>query len=189
MYITFSAIVSFLLGAFGRRICGGLFETWANVKWGQPTRLFFGLTLALGAFISGAPLWVSAILIPLVWVGTTLGLFGGLGMGRAGKDENPNLLSKVYLRDFGAMTLHGTLSIILPAIWAWYFGYNVLPIVLSGLLIGFCYELGYRIVGINPRPEPFNKPGWPNGFNGSPEWGELIWGGVRGLGVSLAVLS
>ena len=56
-------LISGLLGAFGRRICGGLFETWTNLKWGQPTRLFFGFTLALSALISGASLLESIILM------------------------------------------------------------------------------------------------------------------------------
>lgn len=181
-------LLSSIMGAMGRRIAGGVFETWTGLKWGQPTRLFFGLMLALSAIIAGAPFWISLILIPATWVGTTLGLFGGLGMGRAGVDKHPNFLSKVYLRDFGAMTLHGTLSIILPSIWAWYFGFNIWPIIISGLITGICYEIGYRIIGLNPRPYPFSKLNWPNGFNSSPEYGELIWGATRGLGVALAVI-
>lgn len=180
--------ISGAMGAMGRRIAGGLFEQWTGFKWGQPTRLFFGFMLALAAFISGAPFWTAMILVPLVWVGTTLGLFGGLGMGRAGIPVHPSLTSRRYLRDFGAMTLHGTLSIILPSIWAWYFGYAILPVVISGVIIGFCYEAAYRIIGINPPPHAFTKEAWPRGYNHSPDFGELVWGAARGIGMSLSVL-
>lgn len=179
MVIGIKLIVSGLVGGFGRRLAGGLFQQWSGLDWGQPVRLFFGFTCSFAGWLAGAG-WMEALaLAPLVWVGTTLGLFGGLGMGRG---------SQGYWRDFGTMTLHGVLSVILPCAWAVWLGYAWWPIALSGLLIGVAYEAGYRLIGLNPQPYPFNRISWPAGFNGAPEWGELIWGAVRGVGVALAVL-
>ena len=168
-----------ILGAFGRRIAGGLHETWTGKKWGQPTRLFFGATIAASAMLAGAdPLW-SLALIPAVWVGTITGLFGGLGMGRG---------EQGYWRDVGGMTLHGVLSIILPCVWCWYLGYAWWPVALSGFLIGPAYEAGYRLIGRNPYPYPFNRMNWPMGLNAATEFGELFWGATRGVGIAVAVM-
>ena len=42
--------------------------------------------------------------------------------------------------------------------------------------------------GLNPQPTPFNRPNWPMGFSGAPEIGELIYGGMKAVGMVLSVI-
>jgi hypothetical protein len=192
--------ISFLLGAIGRRVAGGYFETLTGLKWGQPTRLFFGLTICISVILAGAPILPSLLLIPAIWFGTIVGLFGGLGMGRG--EHGDITTSGKYWRDFFAMGLHGFLGIIFPAIWCVWMGYNPIYTVIAGILCPVWYEIGYRIIGkpvengglirwrtgLNPQPTPFNRQNWPIGFSGAPEIGELIYGGIKAVGMVLSVL-
>lgn len=177
--IILSIIYSFVLCGFGRRIAGGGFQGMTGIDIGDlPVRLFFGLTVALSALLVGVPFWWSMAMIPITWIGTTTGNFDGLSMGRA---------ERSYLRDFAGMTAHGILSVIAPCIWAWYLGYAIWPIALSGLLIAPCYEAGYRLCPFVPG-HAYSRPNWPAGFQAATEWGEIFWGGLVGVGTVLAVL-
>jgi hypothetical protein len=172
------SLTAFVLCGFGRRIAGGCFQDLTGLDIGDlPVRLFFGLTVALAALMAGVTFWWAVALIPITWVGTTTGNFDGTSMGR---DTRP------YWRDFAGMTLHGVLSIILPTVWAWYFGFALWPIILSGFLIGPCYEAGYRLFPFVPG-HAYSRPTWIKGFAAATEWGEIFWGGFIGLGTVLAI--
>lgn len=171
------AFLSFVLGAFGRRIAGGALPQWTPWNAGdQIVRLFFGLTVGVSALLAGVPWYLALALVPATWVGTTTSNFNSMAMGRGGQ---------TMLHDVAGMTLHGVLSAALPALGAWWMGYEWWPIALSGFLIAPLYDLGWRIAG----PDGGKGLTWmPRGLQVGTEFGELFWGGTVALGTYLAVL-
>jgi hypothetical protein len=116
-------------------VAGGAFQQWSGIDVGDlPARLFFGLTVGVAALLAGAVWWVALALIPAIWVGTTVGNFGGIGMGRSG---NP------YWRDFGGLTLHGLLGVAAPALLVWWVGHFWPALLLAGLSIAPLYTAGW----------------------------------------------
>lgn len=163
---------SFLLGALGRRVCGGAFEQWTGKDIGDlPVRLFFGVTLGAAAALAGVPWYYCLALVPITWVGTTTGNFDGIAMGHGVTD---------YWTDFFRMSAHGLLSGVLPFLGAWLAGYAVTPIAVAALSIGPCYTIGWLITGIRVRSN------WPNGLRSGTEWAECLWGGAMGVGTYVA---
>lgn len=167
--------LAIVLPGIGRRVCGGAFQQWTGKNVGDtPARLFFGLTVCLAALLAGVTWWWCLALIPVTWVGTVTGNFGGIAMGRSG---NP------YWRDFAGMTLHGALSGVLPAAGAWWLGYGWWAIAIAALTIAPLYSIGWMASGKAGNPK------LPLGLRGGSELGELFWGGAMGLGTFLAGIS
>src|SRR3954470_16720142 len=108
--ITYALLpVAAILGAVGRRVCGGLYNSITGKRspgGDVPVRIFFAVTLAVSAYLGGLVWWLALALIPLNWIGATTGLFDALAMGRGGNS---------LFRDFMGMTLHGVLSSAPPA--------------------------------------------------------------------------
>ena len=172
--ISFSAL-AFVLGAVGRRVCGGAFQQWTGKDIGDtPVRLFFGVCLGAAALIAGVHWYYCLALIPVTWVGTVTGNFNSMAMGRGGMS---------YAHDFFGLSLHGLLSGILPAAGAYFAGYGYVAIAIAALSISPLYTLGWAMTGIQ------GKPSWPLGFRSGTEWGELLWGGAMGLGTLVAAVS
>lgn len=170
--MTFALIpVAALLGAVGRRVCGGLYNSITGKRspgGDLPVRIFFAATLALSAYLGGVGWLPALVLIPLNWVGTTTGLFDSLAMGRGGRP---------YWKDFLGMTLHGVISALLPAILFYFTGTlrSAEVAFLGGLLISPCYSLGWSLTGLHGRK------GWPKGMQQGTEVAELLWGAVMGV--------
>ena len=170
--------LAFLLGAFGRRAAGGVLNQWAGrpdsrpLVGDTPTRLLFGVTIALAAALGGAVGWQALLMVPAVWVGTTTGNFHSMAMGRA---------QTSYVHDFVGMSLHALLSALLPTAVAAY-GWHVQAAWLFGLtmLASPLYSLGWTISGRQGNPR------LPLGMRGGSELGEAFWGGATGVGALLA---
>ena len=177
-------IISALLGAFGRRVAGGGFQDLTGINVGDtPVRIFFGLTIGAAALMSGV-FWAYALaLVILTFIGSTAGYFGGLGLGRPVRLPLP---ANNYWKDFGEVTAHGVLSVILPCFGAWYLGYAWWLILISGFVIAPCYEIGYRIAPYAGVQYGWVRPNWPLWLQGAVQFGEFIWGAVLGLTTALA---
>jgi len=171
-------LVSALLGAVGRRVCGGLYNSITGKRspgGDLPVRIFFAITLAASAYMGGIIWWAALVLIPLNWVGTTTGLFDALAMGRGGNG---------YWKDFLWMTLHGVLSSGLPAILFYVVG-GLWPALIAfsgGLVISPCYTVGWCMTGLYGRRD------WPKGMQQGTEVAELLWGAAMGGTHFLAAL-
>lgn len=167
-----------LLGAFGRRIAGGILNQWtghpdsAPLMGDIPARLIFGSCIAAGAAMGGAIWWHALALIPAVWAGTTVGNFGSISQGRGGGSPWSQALGELA---------HGLAGVALPALGAWWLGYPhwwVLPI--GGALIAPSYWLGWTVSGLYGRPD------FPVGLRGGSEIGEALWGACFGCAALLA---
>jgi hypothetical protein len=163
--------IAALLGAVGRRVCGGLYNSITGQRspgGDLPVRIFFAVTLALSAYMGGVVWWAALALVPLNWIGTTTGLFDALAMGRGGNS---------YWKDFLWMTVHGLISSAPPAV-LFYFtgGFWAAAVAFSGgLLISPCYSLGWSATGL------YGRKGWPKGMQQGTEVAELLWGAVMGV--------
>ena len=176
-------------GAVGRRVAGG----WLNQLAGRPdsrpltgdlpTRIFYGVCIAVAALLGGAAWWLAVLMVPAAWIGTTSGNFHSMAMGRA---------QTSYLHDVLGMSAHALLSAIVPCLvvllpslvvawhggpappprWLWLFGLTMTAAPL--------YSLGWIISGREGRP------GFPVGLRGGSELGEAFWGAACGLGAALA---
>jgi hypothetical protein len=179
MLNTLIITASFVLGGLGRRVAGGAFQQWTGKDIGDlPVRLFFGACIALAALLAGATWWVAAFLILAIWAGTTIPLFGGLGMGRSGND---------YWQDFGGMTAHGALGMSILMIPAPWLHINWLPLWLAGLSISPLYTVGWSLT--HQLPNGSREVAWlPYSLKGGSEVGEVLWGGAVGIGTALAVM-
>jgi hypothetical protein len=177
--------VAALLGAFGRRAAGGVLNQWTGrtddhpLTGDLPTRLGFGACLGLCALMGGALWWQCLLMVPAVWVGTTLGSFGSVDMARG---------EGTFVHDWFGMSLVGLLSAFFPSVvaitpalfahdpigwrWLWIAGTTMsAPIV---------YWLGWSIGGAHGRQD------FPVGLRGGMEISEALWGVVRGVGTLLA---
>ena len=176
-----------VLGAIGRRVAGGLIEDITHKKTGdQGIRLFFALTLSvtmvLAYVITMNPVfvwWQLLALVPLNWVGTTLGNLDSIGMGRSGH---------TWLRDYLGITAVAIAGCVLPAVALWWWGYTAWYwCFLGGVFTGWLYELGYRICPFNPG-HGYSRPDWPTGFNCATALAECFYGFAKAVGIFLAVL-
>jgi len=168
-----------LLGAVGRRVCGGLYNSITGKRspgGDTPVRIFFAATLALSAYLGGVGWLPALVLIPLNFIGTTTGLFNSLAMGRGGRP---------YWKDFLGMTLHGVISSAPPAVLFFFTGHDLwAPFValLGGLMISPCYSLGWSLTGLRGRLD------WPKGMQQGTEVAELLWGAVMGVAHFVAAM-
>lgn len=119
-----------LLGGFGRRFAGGVWEDWTGVKSpGFLSKVFYGFSVAflagLGALLSGGLSWLvvafCAVLGVNVFVGhVVLGLWGGSSrMGRRG-DHNELFSWPAFVRDALGMTGYGLGHVFLAVGLAWW---------------------------------------------------------------------
>jgi hypothetical protein len=175
LYLIVAASLAGLLGALGRRVAGGAFQQWSGVDVGDtPARVFFGWTMAVAAWLAD-PLvwWHPLVLIPLVWIGTTVPNFSSIGMGVAPP--------RTYWQDFWGLSLHGLLGIAPAALALWWSGYGWCWMVGAGCLIAPLYTIGWRISGLR------GKLSFPVGLQGGTELGEAFWGCATGVAVFLAI--
>ena len=178
-----------LMGSLGRRVAGGGFTQWTNINLGDlPVRLFFGLMIAVSAFLAGLPLAHAATLIVAGWIGTTIPNFGGIGFGRSG---NP------WWKDALGLLAHGTIGMLVLALFMVLpmagatlfavFGQGItlataIAAVAGGVAIVPAYWIGWSISGVS------GKASFPLGLRGGSELGEVLWGAAVGVTVALAVV-
>lgn len=171
MIETLWLIAAFLLGAIGRRVCGGAFQQWTGRDIGDlPVRLFFGLTLAIAAGLAGALWWQMAAIIPLTWIGAASGNFNSMAMGH-GKDS--------YLHDTLGLSAHGLISgglLALPFLTPGHVGHWWWPLI-GGLSCAGTYEIGWT----------WNLQQGPSWVSGPTQVAELLFGGLMGVALYLAV--
>lgn len=186
-----------ILGALGRRIAGGVLNTWAGydgtanrVMGDTPARLIYGALVALAALLGGAVWWLALLMIPAVWVGTT-----------TGNDDSRDMGFGItsFWHDFWGMTEHATLSLT-PAIVVGI--YNVAHMtrlfadnyIIGGTLLAApLYWLGWVIaIALGGQIIPPDNSGSVGngrlfaGLQGGSEWGEALWGASCALGTFLA---
>lgn len=167
-----------LLGGFGRRAAGGYLNQLAGrpdsrpLTGDTPTRILYGVLIAICALMGGALWWQALLMIVAVWVGTTTGNRGAMDMGRAGGG---------FWRDFLAMSRHGLDSAILPtAVAAWGWHWQAAWLFGMTMLAAPCYALGWCVGG------RIGNPRFPIGLRGGSELGEALWGACVGIGALLA---
>lgn len=202
--------IAFLFGALGRRIAGGVLNTWAGydtlnrttpgynfrVMGDTPARLIYGALVGLAALMGGAVWWMALAMVPAVWVGTTTGNGGGRDAGFGATS---------FWHDFWGMSEHALLSALAPCllvvgfVW-WRAGAYSLAVFNADDWI-FCltmlaaplYWLGWRIaIALGGQEMPPNNLGGTGngrlfaGLQGGSEWGEALWGGAVAVGTFLA---
>lgn len=186
MFLTMmTGFLAGICGAAGRRVAGGLIEDLTHVKTGdQGIRLLFAATLGLAMLLASlaggehVQWWHLLVLIPLNWIGTTLGNLDSIGMGRSGH---------TWLRDFLFLTIVATAGCVLPAAAMWWLGYSAWYwVFLGGIFTGVVYEIGYRICPLVPG-HGYSRPSWPTGFNCATALGECFYGFLKAIGMFLAV--
>jgi hypothetical protein len=171
------AIVSIVLMAFGRRLRGGLWNSYTHLGT-QTSRLlwwgcFSAIVTLIGFALSGRPLWWAAAAIPLAWSTSTLPMFGSIDLGH---NEGS------YWRDLLFLCAQGILEAA-PLAGAGFLlhlpGWPIL--LLGGALQGPTYALAWI------EPLPFDGfGGKPPGQRQPPEAGELLHGATFGLALFLA---
>jgi hypothetical protein len=178
MPILLALLLSAILGGLGRRVAGGAIGQWFDVDVGDlPPRIFFAVTVAAGAALGWAAggvvheWWHLLALVPLVWVGTTLGNGEAMDMGR---DQGG------FWRDFVAMTLVGLAGTILPTAAAWWEGYAWVWMLLGGITAAPAYSLGWILMG-------HRNMALPLGIQGGSEAGEVMFGAGKAMGACLCV--
>lgn len=168
-----------IMGAFGRRVCGGGLNQWFKPNGGRvtgdlPVRLFFGLMVAISFYLGGAPWYIALSTIITIWIGTTIGFFSSLSWGKDGKHTWVHDMFGLWGHGFG-----GILPTFIIA-YCWKFipgfeGHLYWPLLLAGLLAPFCYWAGWSISG---------KDGLktlPPGFKGGTEIAECFYGAIFAL--------
>jgi len=162
-----------VLPGLGRRVAGGAVQQWTGWDTGDvPVRAFFGFTCGLVGLAAGLVWWQALILWLAAFLTCSIGMFGGIAMGRSG---NP------WWRDALGLEAHAWLGwgAILAAAWwlgdAWWW-------LAGGVAsIALVYELGWIISG------KAGKLSWPPGFRGGSEIAEFLWGVALGAGIMGAV--
>jgi hypothetical protein len=164
-------LLSAFMGALGRRVAGGAFEQWTGKDIGDyPVRAFFGLMLALAAFMGSGWNPVAFLLIPSTFFGCSIPNFGSIAMGRGASAGGTS-----WKHDAIGLTGHGVLSMAITASPLVFFNSDWTLLILAGFLIVPAYELGWSITGIEGKKE------WPISIRGGSELGECAWGAACGL--------
>lgn len=166
------------LPAIGRRIAGGgLNEVFRpagpRVMGDTPARLIFGLTCAAAAWLVGVALIPALCLIVAIWLGSTVGNFGAIALGRGGTS---------WLDDAPLLALHGLAGVALAAIDVGLAGLAWWWVIVSGVMIVPAYEIGWRLAGAHDADAL-------RGLDSGPDVGELLWGATIGLGLWLACVA
>jgi hypothetical protein len=162
-----------LLPGLGRRVSGGVVQQWTGYDTGDvPVRLFFGATCGIVALAAGAVWWQAMALWPLAFLTCSIGMFGGIAIGRSG---NP------WWRDVLGLEAHALLGWGTILVVAWWLGDAWWWLAGGVASIALVYELGWIISG------KVGNPALPLGFRGGSELGELLWGVALGAGIWGAV--
>lgn len=184
-----------ILGAFGRRLAGGLGSQWLGKDLGtQPQRLIWGISTGLTVLACGQPWYVA--LAALVSVVVSSAIFGyaapwvksptTMSMGHAPGDPNGPVSMPQFWRDFGWMTYHGVGGVLFLTIGSWYLGLFWPAILAAGVLCAPCYTLAYVVKPNIPWLGMLNAP--EKGLVDAPPAGEFLWGALVGVGVALSIL-
>lgn len=169
MVVIFILLSSFM-GSLGRRVAGGAFEQWTTKDIGDyPVRAFFGLMLALAAFIGSDNPW-SFLLIPSTFFGCSIPNFGGIAMGRGASAGGTS-----WAHDAIGLTGHGVISMAITASPLVFFDAQWWLLILAGFLIAPAYEIGWSVMGVSGRKS------WPISLQGGSEVGECLWGAACGV--------
>lgn len=170
------------LGAIGRRIDGGVLETWTGRKWGKiTTRLACAVGLAVPMFLAGLPPLATLAFIAATWIG---GIFGmgstGMSMGRAPGSTGAPASARAWCASALEMASYGLFTMFPATIALGAFGFAAWPLALAGLLCAACYELAYRA--------PLHWPAMGCLRHDPPPTAELLWGALRGVAGVATVL-
>lgn len=183
LWAIFCLLLAVPLGAVGRRIDGGVLETWTDRKWGKiTTRFLCAGMLALPMFLAGLPPLATLAFIAATWLGGIFGMGGGMGMGRpvhdrTGEPESARAWSGAALE----MTGYGVLTVVPAVTVLGLLGYSPWPLALTGLACAACYELAFRA--------PLHWPAMGCLRQDPPPTAEMIWGALRGVaGVATVLL-
>lgn len=178
----FCLLLAIPLGAIGRRIDGGVLETWTGRKWGKiTTRWACASLLALPMFLAGLPPAATLAFIAASWFGGTFGMYGGMGMGRPEHDRTGQPESaSAWLSAAQDMTCYGVLTVAPAVLAVMWFGYSPIPLVAAGLLCAACYEIAFR--------DPQHCPALGCLRHDPPPTAELLWGALRGVAGVATVL-
>ena len=162
-------VVSTIVGAVGFRLRGGLFND--KIKWGATTARFVGyaLPMSIMTYLCFQPvLWSIPIFVVTWWLGTILGWWKSIDMGRR---------EGSFWTDFALQSIRGSIfAIPTAAALAFLVGLSpaLLIMVIGGLSCGICYEIGWRLAD-------------KKSIMGGTEYGEFIFGGA--LGATMAIAS
>ncbi|WP_342627531.1 hypothetical protein AAC691_15365 [Nguyenibacter vanlangensis] len=173
-------LLSAALVGLGNRVRGGLWgaSIAQRVHWGSTTAriVAWGGSCALAAAISLAiahgTIWHALLLVPLMWAGATVPMFGGIDLGRQ---------NGTYTRDFCALLLHGVLCVLPACVTFAMLHYRVAPLLAAGILMPTCYVTAYGIrwscpaLGVLPADRP--------------PLGELLFGAAVGLALTAVMLA
>ena len=178
----FCLLLAVPLGALGRRVDGGVLETWTGRKWGKiTTRLVFAVGLALPMFLAGLPPAATLAFIAASWLGGIVGMWNGMGMGRPAHDRTGPPESPEALGAAGAQMLaYGTLAVLPSAAVMTLFGYSPWPLWLAGIACPLVYEIAFR--------RPLHWPALGCLRHDPPPTAELLWGALRGVAGVATVL-
>ena len=165
-----------LLGAFGRRVAGGVLNQWfapaGRVMGDLPARAIWGLSLGIAAIAGGATVWQALAVVPLVVAGCAVPMWAidPLGDGYS---------SPRWLRCAG-LAAHGLLSMLLVTAGAWWCGDGWWCLLAGSVAILPLYIAGWVIA-------PVQRSAFPAGLRLGSEIGEALWGCAMGVAVVLAV--
>jgi hypothetical protein len=169
-----AAAVGLLASGLGRRVAGGL--------WGQtipggdyPTRLLWGVTVALPAWLAGMPRLPALCLIPAVFLGCSIG-YARQSM-RVG---DPTLRWPEKAGAILGSLEHGIGGMALPALVAAWAGtwHGWAAFVAAGVSCPFWYWLAYRV--------PWSPQLLGVYRDDRPPMAELMWGGAVGIAAAVA---
>jgi len=171
-----------LMGALGRRAAGGGFQDATGINLGDfPTRAFFGLTIALAAWLGGVVWWQALLAALTVFLGCSfpvnvhipfLGDFGGIHF--ADSDPLP------FWRRAIGLGLHCVVNFAGVIAGAAFLGLDWLGVVLGSLAAIPCYALAWRLTG------DAGLAWMPPALRDGRDWGELFWGAAVALSVYLS---
>lgn len=164
-----------LLGAFARRSVGGWLSATIGYDITDPfIRLLWGVLMGAVAFAAGAVWWQAAAVVPLLWAGSTTGMFSGFTMGRA--------TGRSVWKDAGCMLLYGSgcISLLFAAAVLAGYGWSSLILLDAALLCPVIYELAWLF--------PLNIPALGCLKQDPPPTAELVWGAFVGIAVAGVVL-
>lgn len=182
MWGAFCLLLAIPLGAIGRRIDGGVLETWTGRKWGKiTTRWACASLLALPMFLVGLPPAATLAFIAASWLGGIFGMGHGMGMGRPEHDRTgPPIDPQMWRIAAYDMTCYGFFTVAPAVLVMGAFGYSPIPLMAAGLACAACYELAFRA--------PLHWPAMGCLRHDPPPTAELLWGALRGVAGVATVL-
>lgn len=171
MFELLVVILATVIGCIGFRVRGGLWND--KVRWGSTTARFVAWSTPMAVITmlglgTNTPLWYIPIFILSWWLGTILGWWKSIDMGR---------MEGSWIQDFILQSLRGVLwvlpTVIAMAVLLQSFPLSLIILLVGGLSCGVCYEIGWRMATDKV---------------GGTEWGEYIFGAVLGLTTALATI-